>query len=358
MGDKIDLSADALWRAVTDRDRSYDGVVFYAVRTTGIFCRPQCPSRKPARANVVFFFSAQGAHNAGYRPCHRCRPDQPSAPGTPVDTVVELCRYIESCTGHLPTLQELAELVGMSPGYVQRLFRNTLGVSPRQYADWHRQARFRRALREGEGIAAATYGAGYGSGSRVYENSSRNMGMTPAGYRLRGQGLAIRYTVVPCRLGFLLAAATQKGICAVRLGDSADELTENLLEEFSRAEIGEADGRLTEWAGMLVRYLDGAADWPCLPVDIIGTAFQQRVWDFLRKIPEGETASYSRIAAELGKPEASRAVGSACAANPAALVVPCHRVVRVSGDSGSYRWGDGRKKELLALEKQKSSRHE
>jgi AraC family transcriptional regulator, regulatory protein of adaptative response / methylated-DNA-[protein]-cysteine methyltransferase len=347
---QLELAPDALWRAVIERDKTYDGAVFYAVRTTGVFCRPSCASRKPSRENVSFFFSAEGAVNAGYRPCRRCRPQLSEAPDTGTDTVLALCRYLETAVDHVPTLSELAGRVGLSASYTQRLFKDALGISPRQYAVWLRRTRFRRALHSGEEIASAAYGAGYGSSSRIYEDNAAELGMTPGQYRNRGGGQLIFSTMAPCRLGFLLVASTGRGICAVKLGDSHPALTAELEDEFSSAQIQRADSRLVGWVNSLVEYLDRGEPMPNIPVDIQATAFQQLVWDFLRKIPAGETRSYGEVASKLGHTKAARAVGAACAANPVALVIPCHRVVRGSGGLGGYRWGLERKKKLLELE--------
>jgi AraC family transcriptional regulator, regulatory protein of adaptative response / methylated-DNA-[protein]-cysteine methyltransferase len=346
----LKLAPDDLWRAVLERNSDYDGAVFYAVRTTGIFCRPSCASRKPSRENVSFFFSAEGAANAGYRPCRRCRPQSAETPGCGTNTVVTLCRCLEKSVDHLPTLSELAGQVGLSASYVQRMFKDALGISPRQYSVWLRRTRFRQALSSGEEIAPAAYGAGYGSSSRVYENDAAELGMTPGQYRNRGLNQQIYSTVVPCRLGYLLVASTGRGICAVKLGDSSLELISELAGEFSAADIRDADKQLNGWIGYLVKYIDSDAALPAMPVDIQATAFQQRVWDCLRKIPVGSTESYGEVASRLGRPKAARAVGAACAANPVAIVIPCHRVVRGAGGLGGYRWGLERKKKLLEKE--------
>ncbi len=349
------LKDDALWAAVLNRDASYDGVFYYGVSTTGVYCRPQCPSRKPKRQNAVFAFSPAALESAGFRPCRRCRPDEAHATDTAAETVVRLCRYIEEAD-YVPALAELAAQAGMSESQVSRVFRDALGVSPRDYADTHRRERFRKALRQGADIIDATYDVGYGSSSRVYEGANGHLGMTPKAYRDRGRGQRVGYTVVNTPLGYLLVAATSKGICAVKLGDSSDELIGEMTEEFSAADVSEGNGELSTWTKLLVEYLSGSLPWPQLPYDVRATAFQRRVWEFLRGIPVGSTMHYSDIAAELGQPTATRAVARACATNPVALVVPCHRVVPKGGGLAGYRWGIERKRKLIELEAAAASR--
>lgn len=352
----MDLTEDALWRAVEQRDGRYDGVCFYAVTTTGVYCRMHCASRKPLRRNTRFFFSTEGAVKAGFRPCKRCRPDQAGPPmtGVQIGKVIAVCRYIEGCE-EMPKLAELARRVDLSPSHLQRVFTQTLGLSPRNYADAHRQMRLRGALQGGEEIALATYGAGYGSSSRLYEKAAQYLGMTPKAYQGKGKGQSIYYAVLQCPLGQLLLAATAKGICAVHIGDSRPALVAALQKEFGRARIVEARGALAEWTQLLIDYLAGRGPWPELPYDIRATAFQRMVWDYLRTIPEGHTVRYAEVAAALGRPRAARAVARACAGNPAALVIPCHRVVPKSGGPGGYRWGTQRKQLLLEMEKRKTA---
>ncbi len=343
------LEDEALWAAVLSRDTSYDGVFYYGVSTTGVYCRPQCPSRKPKRENAVFAFSRAALEGAGFRPCRRCRPDAARAAHAAAETVVRLCRYIEEAD-HVPALAELAAQVGMSESRVSRIFKDALGISPRGYADTHRRERFRKALRQGADIGDATYGAGYGSSSRVYEGANGHLGMTPKVYRDRGRGQQVGYMVVNTPLGYLLVAATIRGICSVKLGDRSDELIREMMEEFSAADVSEGNGELSTWTKLLVDYLSGMLPWPQLPYDVRATAFQRRVWEFLRRIPVGSTMHYSDIAAELGQPTATRAVARACATNPVALVVPCHRVVPKGGGLAGYRWGIERKRALIEME--------
>jgi len=350
----MDLTEGALWRALMKRDCRFKGIGVYGVLSTGIYCRFHCQSKKPRRENVRFFFSAEGAEKAGFRACKRCHPDKVEEPDVDslVSKVVFICRYIESCDT-IPTLVELSEKADLSPFYLQRVFKQALGISPRNYADAHRQLRLKRGLQTGDDIAVASYEAGYGSSSRLYEQSSRYLGMTPKAYKEKGRGQMIYYSVMRCPLGLILLAATPKGICAVRIGDKKRALLDELQKEFKNAEIKETDSELSQWSQRLIHYLSGSAPWPKLPYDVKATAFQRKVWDHLRTIPEGQTAHYSEIAAAIGRPQAVRAVARACATNPAAIVIPCHRAVPKSGGVGGYRWGSEQKRKLLKLEKRK-----
>lgn len=350
----MDLSEQALWQGVVNRDSRYDGICFYGVISTFIYCRLHCASKKPKIENVRFFFSQEGAKKAGFRPCRRCRPDKAEEPSTNdlVSKMLTVCRYIESCD-YVPRLDELSQKVNLSVFHLQRVFKKALGISPRNYVDAHRQLRLKKALKAGDDVTIATYEAGYGSSSRLYEISSRYLGMTPKVYKDNGKGKRIYYSIVKCPFGLLLLAATKKGICAVRIGDSQSVLVNEFKDEFKNAEIYETDSKLSEWAQMLIDYLAGSSPWPKLPYDVKATAFQRKVWDHLRTIPEGQTMRYSEIAAAIGQPKATRAVARACATNPVALIIPCHRIVPKTGGAGGYRWGKERKRKLLAMEKQK-----
>ena len=349
----MDLSEKALWQAVLTRDRRYNGICFYGVISTFIYCRFQCPSKKPLHENVRFFFSQKGAEKAGFRPCKRCHPQKAKDPSinATASKVLKVCRYMEACD-YVPTLNEISKQVNLSPFYLQREFKKILGITPKNYADELRQQRFKKALKTGDDIAMATYDAGYGSSSRLYEKSSGFLGMTPKAYKQHGEGQKIYYSVVKCPLGLLLLAATRKGICAVRIGASQKNLVDELKNEYKNAEIMKASLVLGKWPQMLIDYLAGDTPWPKLPFDVKATAFQRRVWDYLRTIPEGQTMHYSDVASALGQPNATRAVARACSTNPVAIVIPCHRVVPKSGGVGGYRWGSERKKKLLAMEKQ------
>ncbi len=352
----MDLYEKTLWQGVLNGDSSYNGICFYGVSSTGIYCRFHCPSKKPLRENTAFFFSREGAEKAGFRPCKRCRPDRAKEPEIDESLlkIIDVCRYIES-RDYIPTLKELSEIALVSPFHLQRVFKQALGISPRNYADAHRQSRFKKALREGDDITPALYEAGYGSSSRVYESSSQYLGMTPKAYRSRGKDQVIFYSVINCPLGFILLASTTKGICAVRIGMSRKALIDELKNEFRNADIKESNPELSEWTQKLMNYLSGNRPWPKLPFDVQATAFQRKVWENLQTIPEGQTVYYSEVAKAIGQPKATRAVARACATNPVALVVPCHRVVPKSGGAGEYGWGRERKRKLLDLEKRDKS---
>lgn len=341
---------EIMWRAVVERDRAFDDAFFCAVASTGVYCRPSCPSRRPKRDNVSFFPTAAAAAAAGFRPCRRCHPERPGGGDPLTAKVLAACRHIEQREDGVPTLAELGELVGMSPAHFQRLFKRAVGVSPKAYADGVRSERFRRLLRNGDRIAPALYEAGYGSSSRLYEKAAERLGMTPGAYGRGGTGERIAYAVLRSALGLVLVAATARGICAVRLGESERELEADLRAEFRGATLVAADERVAGWAQALIDYLDGTADWPELPYDVRATAFQLRVWEALRRIPSGATATYGDIARMIGQPKGARAVGRACATNPVALVVPCHRIVPKEGGTGEYGWGADRKRRLLAIE--------
>ncbi len=344
-----DLREEALWSAVANRDAAYDGVFYYGVKTTHVYCRPGCPSHLPKRENVVFAFSSRSLAEAGFRPCRRCRPDSPDMRTEAVEAVVRLCRSIEEADGRM-SLSELAHHACMSESAVTRLFRQALGVTPKGYAESHRIERFRAALRAGTGVLDAAYDSGYGSTSRAYEKANGRLGMTPRSYRSRGQGQRVAYTTVETPMGWLLVAATAKGISAVKLGDDPAALESELRQEFSAAELTAGGEPLGGWTRLLAAYLDGRAPWPQLPYDVRATAFQRQVWEFLRRIPVGQTMHYSEVAGALGQPAATRAVARACATNPVALVVPCHRVVPKGPGFAGFRWGIERKKQLLELE--------
>lgn len=345
------LNSEArLWQAVLAREAQFDGAFVYAVRTTGIYCRPSCPSRKPAWRNVDFYPLPEVAEQAGYRPCRRCRPDLLDEVDPRVEQARRVCRYIEAHVDEPLTLEALGEQFHTSPNHLQRTFKEIVGISPQQYAEACRMGQVRIALRRGDGIAEAAYGAGFGSLSRLYDKAGGQLGMTPGTYQRGGVGARIAYTVERCSLGRLLVAATAQGICAVKLGDEDEVLEEALRAEFSEARLYRDAESLGGWVAAIVRHLEGDLPHLDLPLDVQGTAFQRRVWQELQAIPPGETRSYGQVAEALGQPGAARAVAQACAANPVALVVPCHRVVRQDGALGGYRWGIQRKKALLRRE--------
>jgi AraC family transcriptional regulator, regulatory protein of adaptative response / methylated-DNA-[protein]-cysteine methyltransferase len=347
----VKLDEEELWRAVLHRDRASSGRFVYAVRSTGIYCKPSCPSRRPNRSQVVFFESGDAAEQAGFRACRRCRPDANSAADSQVQMVQRARELLDARAEEgAISLQALGSALGISPYHLQRTFKELVGVTPRQYAEALRLARFKQNVKSGSGITDALYEAGYGSGSRLYEKAPRQLGMTPATYRQGGLGMVIRYSILSCPLGRILIAGTERGVCAIRLGDSDEELEESLRREFSAAEILRDDVALRSWAEDLLHRLEGQRVRLNLPLDIRATAFQMRVWRELQEIPYGSTRSYSEVAGSIGQPSATRAVARACATNPVAVVIPCHRVVRQDQSLGGYRWGIDRKRRLLEQE--------
>ena len=344
------LNATRRWQIVLARDRRYDGDFVYAVRSTGIYCRPSCPSRRPRRTVVRFFPIPEAAEAAGFRACRRCHPGRLQPHDPAVALVREVCRAIDAQPDGPAHLAGLGRRVGRSPHQVLRAFRRVLGVSPREYRDARRVSRLKSSLKEMPHVSPAIYEAGFGSSSRVYERAAGALGMTPATYARGGRGAAIRYSVVASPLGTLLVAATERGICKIALGDSAAGLERDLRREFPAASITRDSGRLAGWVETILGYLAGHEPHLDLPLDIRATAFQQKVWSALRKIPYGSTRSYQAVARAIGSPSATRAVARACATNPVALVIPCHRVVREDGDAGGYRWGIKRKEALLKRE--------
>ncbi|NPV91695.1 MAG: bifunctional DNA-binding transcriptional regulator/O6-methylguanine-DNA methyltransferase Ada [Firmicutes bacterium] len=351
--------SDSRWRAVLDRDRSQDGLFVYAVNSTRIYCRPSCAARRPRRERVSFFSSPGDAERAGFRPCLRCRPDLEEVPDHQVELVRQACRAIESHDGHQPlTLASLAALLHIDPYHLQKTFKKHLGVTPREYLSGLRRDRLKQLCREGWDVASALHQAGYGSSSRLYESAPTILGMTPGAYSRGGKGMSIGYTLVDSPLGRLLAAATPRGVCAVYLGESDPSLEEALAQEYPAADIRRDDAGLQAAAEELVAHLAGRQPSLDLPLDIRATAFQLRVYQELKAIPYGGTSTYQEIAERLGDPGACRAVARACAGNPAALLIPCHRVVRKDGGLAGYRWGIERKKRLLETEKEAASRTE
>ncbi len=356
IGKKNRLEPSRCWQAVKSRDRKWDGVFVYGVRSTRIYCRPSCPARRPGRNRVIFFASSVAAQRSGFRPCRRCHPEQEQILDRRAETAREMCRYIELHHDEPLSLAILAAEFHRTPSHLQRTFKQVIGVSPRQYADACRMGRLRELLRSGQAVTQALYDVGFGSGSRLYERSSSHLGMTPATYRRGGAGMKIHYTIVPCRLGQLLVGTTERGICVVRLGDSAKALEAGLRAEFPQASFADSKPKLARWVREIVSRVQGNAPGDEIPLDVQATAFQRRVWQALGEIPRGTTRSYREIAQEIGKPRAFRAVARACATNPVAVIVPCHRVVRSDGNLGGYRWGLERKEQLLKLEKE-SIRH-
>jgi AraC family transcriptional regulator, regulatory protein of adaptative response / methylated-DNA-[protein]-cysteine methyltransferase len=336
--------------AVAERDAGMDGAFVYAVRSTGIYCRPSCPSRRPHPKQVVLFAVPEAAEQAGFRPCRRCLPDQGErSPRS--DLVRKLCGEISADTNPHANLQRLAAATGLSATHLQRTFRKAMGITPRQYADAVRVARLKSDLRRGIDVTTALYEAGYGSASRLYERSDAQLGMTPDVYRSGGRGMKISYIVSDCSLGRVLVATTERGISAISLGDDDSHLVAELHKEYPHAEIRRGAGEPSRWVREVVRRVAGSQPQLDLPTDVVATAFQRRVWETLRSIPSGTTRTYAEVARELGQPTATRAVARACATNPTAIVVPCHRVIRSDGSLAGYRWGLERKKLLLDRER-------
>lgn len=342
------LSDETRWQAVVGKDKTQDGKFIYGVRSTGIYCRPACPARLPQRANIVFFDRLEEAQAAGFRACKRCHPDEQH----PADQLAaKVCRYIEANLENDLSLEKLGEQLNSSPHHLQRIFKKVMGVTPRQYAEACRVRQFKMRLREGEDIAGAAYEVGFGSSSQVYERAPVQLGMTPAAYRKGGKGMTIRYNIVKCTLGYMLIGATERGICAVSLGDEPEQLRQQLTAEYPQAEICPDSGELNGWTTELLEHLNGRKTDLSLPIAVTYTPFQAQVWQELRKIPYGSTRSYSEVARALGQPTAARAVAQACASNKVALLIPCHRVIREGGELGGYRWGLERKKTILQTEK-------
>lgn len=337
------------WDAVAARDRSMDGVFFYAVLSTGVYCRPSCPSKRPNPQNVVFFRTRDAAAHAGFRPCKRCKPETDAAAEPSSHLVEKVCRYIDAHTDAPATLEALSRAIGLSPFHLQRTFKALTGITPRAYAESQRLHSLKIGLRAGHSVTRSLYDAGYGSSSRLYERASSRLGMTPARYRKQGSGVTIRYTIAPTPVGRMLLAATSKGVCSIQFGESDRALEGALRGEYLQADIVRSDRQLAAWVrGILARIRGESVH--ALPLDIRATAFQRLVWEQLRAIPRGATESYGEIARRIGRPRAARAVARACATNPVAVAIPCHRVVREDGDPGGYRWGIRRKKQLLAME--------
>lgn len=341
---------DPRWAAVLARDAGADGRFVYAVRSTGVYCRPSCAARTPRPENVSFHASPAAAEAAGFRPCRRCRPDLPPLAERQASLVADLCRRIEVAEA-VPSLAELAAAAGLSASHLQRVFKAATGVTVRAYAAALRAGRLRQSLGTADSVTAALYGAGYGSSSRFYSEASQRLGMTPRRYRQGGTGLRLRFAVGACSLGALLVAASDRGLCAIALGDEPEPLLQELQDRFPRAELVGGDADFETWMAQVVGFVEAPATGLDLPLDLQGTLFQLRVWQALQAIPAGSTVTYAQLSERLGLPRAVRAVAGACAANPVAVAIPCHRVVRTDGGLAGYRWGIERKRALLDRER-------
>jgi AraC family transcriptional regulator of adaptative response/methylated-DNA-[protein]-cysteine methyltransferase len=338
------------WEALVQRDPQAEGVFWYAVRTTGVYCRPTCASRLPRQSNVCFFDSPDAAEQAGFRACKRCQPRAPSVNEQQTARIQQACAFIDAATTP-PRLHEVAAAVGLSSFHFQRLFKQVVGVSPRQYAAARQQQKLRDELRTTEHVTEAMYNAGFESSSSLYQQGAAPLGMTPSQYQAGAHELVIHFTTTPCYLGWLLVAATPRGICAIHIGDAPADLEAHLRAEFAQAQVHPTtDPAFAEQVAQVAAFIEAPAQGLDLPLDIQGTAFQQRVWEALQAIPAGQTTTYTEVAARIGQPTAARAVAQACAANRLAVAIPCHRVVRSDGTLSGYRWGTARKQELLARE--------
>ncbi|WP_410012268.1 bifunctional DNA-binding transcriptional regulator/O6-methylguanine-DNA methyltransferase Ada [Sodalis sp. C49] len=345
----IPTEQDPRWQAIVARDKAADGRFVYAVRTTGIFCSPSCPSRLPLAANVLFFANAEDALRAGFRPCKRCRQGRPSLAAEQAAKIQLACRYIDGAEG-MPTLAELAQQAALSPFHFHRLFKSVTGLTPKAYAVARRNQRVRQRLAGDASVTDAVLESGFNSQGRFYAGADALLGMTPTAYRAGGKGVAIVFAVGRCSLGDILVAQSARGICAILLGDDAQRLVEQLQDTFPHAALAGDDEAFARRMALVVGFVDAPALGLDLPLDIRGTAFQQRVWQALRDIPPGRTASYLEVAKRIGSPAAVRAVAGACATNMLAVAIPCHRVVRSDGALSGYRWGVDRKRLLLDKE--------
>lgn len=343
------VTDDPRWQAVLTRDAAADGTFVYAVKTTGVYCRPSCASRAAKAENVRFFVSTRSAEQAGYRPCKRCRPDQISLTQSHASAIAAACRLIER-SETVPSLSSLAHCAGMSAYHFHRVFKRVTGLTPRQYAAAHREHRVRVELKSAPSITDAIFEAGYGSNSRFYESADSALGMKPSEYREGGANTTIKFAVGECSLGSILVAQSERGVCAILLGDDPEQLTRDLQDRFPRATLIGGDSDFEQLVALVVGFVEQPKINFDLPLDIQGTAFQRRVWQALREIPPGSTVSYTQIAQRIGMPKAVRAVAQACGANALAVAIPCHRVVRTDGGLSGYRWGVERKRALLNKE--------
>ena len=357
MSSKTEMAAAAIvsdprWAAVVARDPQADGTFFYSVRSTGVFCRPSCPARPPRPENVAFHAGMADAQRAGFRPCRRCKPDQPPLAAQQAALVAGLCQRIEAAE-QAPTLEDLARHAQMSTYHLHRVFKSVTGLTPKAYANAHRARRVRAELERGGTVTEAFYGAGYNSGGRFYAEAQDLLGMTPTRYRSGGVDTEIRFAIGQCSLGAILVARSGRGVCAILMGDDPDALARDLQDRFPRANLIGGDAGFEQWVAQVVGFVEAPGLGLDLPLDVRGTAFQQRVWQALRDIPAGQTASYADIAQRIGAPTSARAVAQACGANALAVAIPCHRVVRSDGALSGYRWGVERKRVLLAREAQR-----
>lgn len=347
------MGLDLRWKALASRDSAADGTFVYAVTSTGVYCRPSCPSRRPRADRVRFFDTTSEARQAGFRACKRCRPDMVSMGAPGIEAVRRASAYLSTHADQTVTLDRLSRVAAMSPHHLQRRFKAIVGLSPREFQSAVRAGKLRTSLRDGRDITAAIYEAGYGSPSRVYEAAPTGKGMSLSNYRRGGAGMQIAYSTIASPIGHVLIAATEHGVCAVKIGTSEASLVNELKREYPAAEIVSSQSPRSEWVKAIAKHLRGDEPALDLPIDVQATAFQWKVWRALQQIPYGETRAYAEVAKSIGKPKAVRAVARACATNPVALIVPCHRVVPAAGGTGGYRWGTERKARLLKAEKKR-----
>jgi AraC family transcriptional regulator of adaptative response/methylated-DNA-[protein]-cysteine methyltransferase len=344
------ITDDWRWQSLVRKDERADGLFWYSVKTTGVYCRPSCPARLPKRENVAFHDSTQNAERAGFRACKRCGPKGSGLAGQHAEAVTTACRMIKEAD-EFPSLNELAAAVKMSPGYFHRLFKTATGLTPKDYANAHRADRIKRTLPKRETVTQAIYDSGFNSNGRFYAGSSKMLGMKPKEYREGGAGNTIRFAIGECALGSILVASSEKGVCAILMGDDPEALARDLQDQFPKANLIGGDERYEKLVAKVVGFIEAPGIGLDLPLDIRGTAFQQRVWKELQRIPAGKTVCYSEVANRIGFPNSARAVAQACGANALAVAIPCHRVVRNNGDISGYRWGVDRKRALLARER-------
>jgi AraC family transcriptional regulator of adaptative response/methylated-DNA-[protein]-cysteine methyltransferase len=347
------MENELFWQAVKANDARFDGAFYLGVKTTGIYCKPSCRARLPKRENVDFYASAKDAEAVGYRACLRCKPRSAEHTDPLVAKMLRAAEMIEAES--TLSLEELGSQLGLSPFHLQRSFKQIIGVSPKKYAEAKKMEKFKSEIREGSDVTTAMYDAGYGSSSRLYEKASENLGMTPKAYKTGGKGTTIEYTITDCELGRILVGRTIKGLCSVAFADDDQSLEENLKSEFPNAEIVRDAAVLKDFVDEILKHLGGETRRLDLPLDIQATAFQMKVWEILRKIPYGETVSYSQIAEQLGDKKKVRAVARACASNRIAVAIPCHRVIASSGKLSGYRWGINRKQQLIEKESKSST---
>ena len=345
------LNNEIFWQAINKKDARFNCVFFTAVKTTKIYCKPSCAARIPKRENVRFVFSCEEAEMDGFRACLRCKPREISKSDPNAELVRNVCKFIEKNDPEQLSLENMSVEIGVSMTHLQKVFKQILGVSPKEFADKLRLEKFKTTVKQGVDVTSAMYDAGFGSSRGLYEKAPQNLGMTPSTYKKGGQNMMINFTISECKLGKILVAATEKGICAVTFGDDVEILTSKLREEFPKAEIIEDQQSLGGFIEAILENLDGNGTLDALPLDLQATAFQLRVWSELRKIPFGETLSYKQVAEKIGNVKAVRAVARACATNPVAIITPCHRVIGTNGSLSGYRWGIERKKTILENEK-------